>query len=383
MSGIYLHIPFCKQACHYCDFHFSTSLKSKDKLILALIKEIELRKSEFPSKINSLYIGGGTPSLLNEEEITSIFTALKKTIKIDFLREITIEVNPEDINLKKLNFLKKIGVNRLSIGVQSMDDKVLKWMNRIHNKEQVLKGINLAKRSGFYDISIDFIYGTPEFLKRNYNREISEIIALKPSHLSCYHLTIENGTYFGQLEKNKKLKPLEDETSEKEFLWISNKLQSCKYEHYEISNFAFKEKKSFHNSNYWKQLPYIGIGPGAHSFLKSKRRWNISNNNQYIKCIENKKSYFEEEKLSIYDIKNEQIMLGLRTKDGFNLKKCMIGIDDHQKKDFLKKIDELLEEKLIIKKNNDIFMRPDKWLMSEFVSRKLFTLKNDSRNKNK
>ena len=375
MSGIYIHIPFCKQACHYCDFHFSTSLKSKDKLILALIKEIELRKSEFPHELNSLYIGGGTPSLLNEEEIRSIFKALKKIVKLNFLREITMEVNPEDINLKKLNFLKKIGVNRLSIGVQSMDNKVLKWMNRIHNKEQVIKGINLAMRSGFYDISIDFIYGTPEFLKRNYNQEISEIIALKPSHLSCYHLTIEDGTYFGHLEKNKKLKPLEDTISEKEFLWISNKLKSCEYEHYEISNFAFKEKKSFHNANYWKQLPYIGIGPGAHSFLNLKRRWNISNNNQYIKYIENKKKYFEEEKLSKYDIKNEQIMLGLRTKDGFNLKKCMIGIDEHQKKDFLKKIDELLEEKLIIKKNNDIFMKPDKWLMSEFVSRKLFTLK--------
>ena len=375
MSGIYIHIPFCKQACHYCDFHFSTSLKSKDKLILALIKEIELRKSEFPPETNSLYIGGGTPSLLNEEEITSIFIALKKTIKLDFLREITIEVNPEDINLKMLNFFKKIGVNRLSIGVQSMDNKVLKWMNRIHNKEQALRGITLAKLSGFNDISIDFIYGTPEFLKRDYNREISEIIALNPSHLSCYHLTIENGTYFGHLKKNKKLKPLEDEISEKEFLWISNKLQSCEYEHYEISNFAFKEKKSFHNSNYWKQMPYVGIGPGAHSFLNSKRRWNISNNNMYIKSISNEKNYFEEEELSRYDIRNEQIMLGLRTKDGFNLKKCLIGIDDHQKKDFLKKIDELLEEKLIIRKNNDIFMKPDKWLMSEFVSRKLFTLK--------
>ena len=375
MSGIYIHIPFCKQACHYCDFHFSTSLKSKDKLILALVKEIEMRKSEFPDKINSLYIGGGTPSLLDEKELASIFTALEKTIKLNFLREVTFEVNPEDINIKKLSFLKKIGVNRLSIGVQSMDDKVLKWMNRIHNKEQVLKGITLAKKIGFDDISIDFIYGTPEFLERDYNQEISEIIALKPSHLSCYHLTIENGTYFGNLEKNKKLKTLEDKISEKEFLWISKKLQSCQYEHYEISNFAFKEKKSFHNSNYWKQLPYIGIGPGAHSFLNSKRRWNISNNNQYIKHIENKKSYFEEEELSKYDIKNEQIMLGLRTKDGFNFKKCLIELEEHHKEDFLKKIGELLEEKLIVKKNNDIFMKPEKWLMSEFVSRKLFTLK--------
>ena len=374
MSGIYIHIPFCKQACYYCDFHFSTSLKSKNKLILALIKEIELRKSDFPAEIHSLYIGGGTPSLLNEEDITSIFTALEKTIKLNLLREITIEVNPEDINIKKLNFLKKIGINRLSIGVQSMNDRVLKWMNRIHNKEQVLKGINLAKLSGFNNFSIDFIYGTPEFLNRDYNQEMSEIIALKPSHISCYHLTIENGTYFGHLEKNKKLKPLEDEISEKEFLWISNKLQSCEYEHYEISNFALKEKKSFHNSNYWKQLPYVGIGPGAHSFLNSKRRWNISNNNIYIKSISNEKNYFEEEELSSYDIRNEQIMLGLRTKNGFNLKKCMIGLDAVQKEDFLKKIDELLKEKLIIRENNDIFMRPEKWLMSEFVSRKLFKL---------
>ena len=219
-----------------------------------------------------------------------------------------------------------------------MNDRVLKWMNRIHNKKQVLKGVNLAKLSGFNNFNIDFIYGTPEFLNRDYNQEISEIIALKPSHISCYHLTIENGTYFGHLKKNKKLKPLEDEISEKEFLLISSKLQSFEYEHYEISNFAFKEKKSFHNSNYWKQLPYIGIGPGAHSFLKSKRRWNISNNNIYIKYISNEKNYFEEEGLSNYDLRNEQIMLGLRTKNGFNLKKLMIGLDAVQKEDFLKKL---------------------------------------------
>tara|TARA_Y100000385_G_C13065802_1_gene626627 strand:- start:94 stop:1224 length:1131 start_codon:yes stop_codon:yes gene_type:complete len=374
MSGIYIHIPFCKQACHYCDFHFSTSLKSKDKLILALIKEIELRKNEFPTDINSLYIGGGTPSLLNEDEIGSMFTVLKKIIKLHFLKEITIELNPEDLNIKKLNFLKKIGVNRLSIGVQSMDDKVLKWMNRIHNKEQVINGLSIAKEIGFEDISLDFIYGTPKFLNRDYDKELSEIIALSPSHLSCYHLTIENGTYFGHLEKIKKLKTIDDEISEKEFLWLSNKLQSHGYEHYEISNFALKGRRSFHNSNYWKQLPYIGIGPGAHSFLKKRRRWNISNNNQYIKAIKNLKSYFEEEELTKNDLKNEQIMLGLRTKNGFNLESCTIDFNDHQKKVFLNKIDKLLKENLIFKKNNDIFMNPEKWLLSELASRELFTL---------
>jgi len=375
MSGIYIHIPFCKQACHYCDFHFSTSLKSKDKLILAIIKEIAFRKNEFPNLINSLYIGGGTPSLLNDNELKSIFIAIEKVIKLNHLKEITIEINPEDINEQKLTLFKKIGINRLSIGVQSMEDKVLKWMNRVHNKDQVFNGLKLAKEYGFDNINIDFIYGTPEFLNRDYDNEISEIIALNPSHLSCYHLTIEKGTYFGHLEKNKKLKPIEDEISEKEFLWISNKLQSNRYEHYEISNFALNEKKSFHNSNYWKQLPYVGIGPGAHSFLNSKRRWNISNNNQYIKNVENEDGYFDEEELSKNDIKNEQIMLGLRTKSGFNIKEIILGADDQYKKDFLKKIDELLKEKLIFNKNDYIYMNPEKWLMSEFVSRKLFTLK--------
>ena len=375
MSGIYIHIPFCKQACHYCDFHFSTSLKSKDKLILAIIKEIAFRKNEFPNLINSLYIGGGTPSLLNDNELKSIFLAIEKVIKLNHLKEITIEINPEDINEQKLTLFKKIGINRLSIGVQSMEDKVLKWMNRVHNKDQVFNGLKLAKEYGFDNINIDFIYGTPEFLNRDYDNEISEIIALNPSHLSCYHLTIEKGTYFGHLEKNKKLKPIEDEISEKEFLWISNKLQSNRYEHYEISNFALNEKKSFHNSNYWKQLPYVGIGPGAHSFLNSKRRWNISNNNQYIKNVENEDGYFDEEELSKNDIKNEQIMQGLRTKSGFNIKEIILGADDQYKKDFLKKIDELLKEKLIFNKNDYIYMNPEKWLMSEFVSRKLFTLK--------
>jgi oxygen-independent coproporphyrinogen-3 oxidase len=374
MSGIYIHIPFCKQACHYCDFHFSTSLKSKTTLINYIIKEIELRKKEFPNNINSLYIGGGTPSLLTNNELSIIFNSLKKVIDITSLKEVTIEVNPEDINREKLNFLKEIGVNRLSIGVQSTNDKVLKWMNRIHDKQQVLLSLKLAKEYEFENFSIDFIYGTPPFLNRDYEKEISTLIEYLPTHISSYHLTIEKGTYFGHLEKKKELENIEDQKSEQEFLWLSKKLESSGYNHYEISNFSLEGKQSFHNSNYWKQLPYIGFGPGAHSFLKGKRRWNVSNNAQYIKKVGSKQSYFEDEKLSSLDLVNETIMLGLRTKEGFELDKIYGNLRRDKQKILNTKIQKLIAEDLLTLKENNIFMNKKKWLLSEYAARELFTV---------
>ena len=206
MSGIYIHIPFCKQACHYCDFHFSTSLASKSNLVSAITKEIILRKSEIPKDVKSLYIGGGTPSLLSLQELTTIFNSLKEVIELGNLKEITLEINPEDINEEKLDHFKILGINRLSIGVQSFDNKVLKWMNRIHSNQQIIDGLNLIKKYKFENINVDFIYGTPSFLNRNYALEISRILEFEPSHLSCYLLTIEEGTYFGHLEKKNELK---------------------------------------------------------------------------------------------------------------------------------------------------------------------------------
>lgn len=375
MSGIYIHIPYCKQACHYCDFHFSTSMKTKNEMIDCIVKEMDIRESEFSKKIDSLYIGGGTPSLMTNLELETIFNGLEKKISIGDIKEITIEINPEDIISEKLEFYKEIGINRLSIGVQSMNNNILKWMNRSHDTNQVINGLNNTKIAGFENINLDFIYGTPKNLSRDYKSELLEILKFNPTHLSCYHLTIEDGTYFGHLEKKKKIKRIEDDVSQQEFRWISEKLKSKNYQHYEISNFAVQGKESFHNSNYWNQSSYIGLGPGAHSFRNSTRRWNISNNRLYIKNIKAGIPYFEQEVLSPYDIVNEKIMLGLRTLNGLDKDHVFSIVPQAIKEEIESKLNTFLKDEILLSTNNIISMNPEKWLLSEYVSRELFILK--------
>ena len=375
MSGIYIHIPYCKQACHYCDFHFSTSMKTKNEMIDCIVKEMDIRKSEFSKKIDSVYIGGGTPSVMTNLELETIFNGLEKKISISDLKEITIEINPEDLINEKLEFYNEIGINRLSIGIQSMNNNILKWMNRSHNKNQIINGLNTVKEIGYENISLDFIYGTPKNLTRDIKDELLEILKFNPTHLSCYHLTIEDGTYFGHLEKKRKIKRIEDDVSQKEFQWISEKLKSKNYQHYEISNFALQGKQSFHNSNYWNQSSYIGLGPGAHSFRNSTRRWNISNNRLYIKNIKAGVPYFEQEVLSPYDLVNEKIMLGLRTLNGLDKNYIFSIVPQSIKDEIESKLNTFLKEKILISNNNIISMNPEKWLLSEYVSRELFILK--------
>lgn len=375
MSGIYIHIPYCKQACHYCDFHFSTSMKSKNEMIDCIVKEMDIRESEFSKKIDSLYIGGGTPSLMTNLELETIFNGLEKKVSIGDIKEITIEINPEDLISEKLEFYKEIGINRLSIGIQSMNNNILKWMNRSHYTNQVINGLNNTKVAGFENINLDFIYGTPKNLSRDYKSELLEILKFNPTHLSCYHLTIEDGTYFGHLEKKKKIKRIEDDVSQQEFRWISEKLKSKNYQHYEISNFAVQGKESFHNSNYWNQSSYIGLGPGAHSFRNSTRRWNISNNRLYIKNIKAGIPYFEQEVLSPYDIVNEKIMLGLRTLNGLDKDHVFSIVPQAIKEGIESKLNTFLKDEILLSTNNIISMNPEKWLLSEYVSRELFILK--------
>lgn len=375
MSGIYIHIPYCKQACHYCDFHFSTTMKTKNEMIDCIVKEMDIRKSEFSKKIDSVYIGGGTPSVMTNLELETIFNGLEKKISISDIKEITIEINPEDLINEKLEFYNEIGINRLSIGIQSMNNNILKWMNRSHNKNQIINGLNTVKEIGYENISLDFIYGTPKNLTRDIKDELLEILKFNPTHLSCYHLTIEDGTYFGHLEKKRKIKRIEDDVSQKEFQWISEKLKSKNYQHYEISNFALQGKQSFHNSNYWNQSSYIGLGPGAHSFRNSTRRWNISNNRLYIQNIKAGVPYFEQEVLSPYDLVNEKIMLGLRTLNGLDKNYIFSIVPQSIKDEIESKLNTFLKDEILISTNNIISMNPEKWLLSEYVSRELFILK--------
>ena len=375
MSGIYIHIPYCKQACHYCDFHFSTSMKTKNEMIDCIVKEMDIRESEFSKKNDSIYIGGGTPSLMTNLELETIFNGLEKKISIGDIKEVTIEINPEDLISEKLKFYKEIGINRLSIGIQSMNNNILKWMNRSHDTNQVINGLNNAKDAGFENISLDFIYGTPKNLSRDYKAELLEILKFNPTHLSCYHLTIEDGTYFGHLEKKREIKRIEDDVSQEEFRWISEKLKSKNYQHYEISNFAVQGKESFHNSNYWNQSSYIGLGPGAHSYRNSSRRWNISNNRLYIKNMKAGIPYFEQEVLSPYDLVNEKIMLGLRTLNGLDKNQIFSIVPQSIKDEIESKLNTFLKDEILICSNNIISMNTEKWLLSEYVSRELFILK--------
>ena len=375
MSGIYIHIPFCSKACHYCDFHFSTALKMKEELIDSMVKEIHLRKSDFQRKFNSLYFGGGTPSLLTEEELEKILNALSNYVSIESMSEITIEINPEDVEIQKLKTYKKLGINRLSIGVQSLDDKFLKWMNRGHSKSQIDKSINLINEMNFDNYSLDFIYGLPTHLKRNYKKEMEDLIKFNPNHISCYHLTIESGTYFGSLKDKNKWKGIKDQKSEEEFLWISERLKANNYNHYEVSNFSKVNQKAYHNSNYWEQKPYVGIGPSAHSFDNKTRRWNIANNKKYISQINSKLAYSDSEKLSNIDLFNEKIMLGLRTEKGFNLEEIMQNIDQKEKEIFNDKLQTFFNDGLLIQSNNRIKIPANKWLLSDYVSREFFILK--------
>ena len=374
LSGIYVHIPFCKKACHYCDFHFTTNLANTKKMTDSICKEMEIRKKEFSGNYNSLYFGGGTPSVLAISEIKQILDHLSKYTNRSELIEVTVEINPEDITEMLLKGYRELGVNRLSIGVQSLNDEILKWMNRSHNQEKAIQSILLAKKMGFENISVDFIYGVPGYPNRNIKQELLSLLSTKPFHISCYHFTIEDKTYFGHLKKQNKLKEIRDTQSEEEFKIITHLLCTNRYIHYEISNFSLPGKVSKHNTNYWKKNNYLGFGPSAHSYQYPYRSWNVSNNIQYIQQVSTNSFYPQKEELSEIDHFNELVMLGLRTSEGVNLLEALKLLNEKNKSDFNIKIDRFLYDGLLKIKNDILVMNKEKWLLSEFISRELFIL---------
>ncbi|MEO6454702.1 MAG: radical SAM family heme chaperone HemW [Ginsengibacter sp.] len=320
MSGIYFHIPFCKQACHYCNFHFSTSLLYKNEMLAAIQKEINLTASfSLNKKINTIYFGGGTPSLLSTAEIQKLLREIKGIYSVDKSAEITLEANPDDINENKLYEWRAAGITRLSIGIQSFKQKDLEWMNRTHNAEQALQSLTLVKSAGFTNYSTDLIYGTPGLDDDEWQDNIKTLIAHKVPHISCYALTVEPATALQKMIIQKTKENIDPEKQARQFLILIKLLENAGYEHYEISNFALPGYRSKHNSSYWQGELYLGIGPSAHSFFGNVRRWNISNNALYIKSIESNIIPFEEENLSITQQLNEYIMTSLRTMEGLNL----------------------------------------------------------------
>ena len=320
MAGIYIHIPFCKQACHYCNFHFSTSMKLKNDFLDALLKEISLRRDYLDGeKVNTIYFGGGTPSLLSSHELNIIMDAIHRSFDIEVGAEVTLEANPDDINVPVLTTWSKSGINRLSIGIQSFHKEDLVWMNRAHNEIQAMECVRLAQNAGFYNMSIDLIYGTPTLTDERWASNLIAALSMNIPHLSCYALTVEPGTALESMTKKKKVHPVSGDDQARQFLQMTEILTSRGYEHYEISNFALPGKRSKHNSSYWSGDKYIGLGPSAHSFNGTSRQWNVANNALYIKSLEGGSVPFEQEFLTDVQRFNEYVMTSLRTMEGTDI----------------------------------------------------------------
>lgn len=320
MAGIYIHIPFCRQACHYCDFHFSTSLRYKTELVDAIVQEAILQKAYLGTElIETIYFGGGTPSLLSQEEVEKILEALSSHYTIVTEPEITLEANPDDLAPEKLKALKAAGINRLSIGIQSFHDQHLKNLNRAHNAAEASRCVQEARAAGFTNISIDLIYAIPAPDHSLWQQDLETALTLRPEHISSYCLTIEPQTAFGNWLKKGKIKPVEEEYAAQQFEMLLQSLREAGYEQYEISNFSLPGKHSQHNSSYWQQKPYLGLGPSAHSFNRHSRQANVSNNARYLKAIGKSEVPFEREVLSRADMINEYILIGLRTQWGCSL----------------------------------------------------------------
>jgi oxygen-independent coproporphyrinogen-3 oxidase len=328
LAGIYIHIPFCKQACHYCNFHFSTSSRYKNEFVAALLKETELQKNYLPDEpVETIYFGGGTPSLLEIEDLKLQIDKIRSIYSISKFAEITLEANPDDISEKKLSVWKDAGINRLSIGVQSFFDEDLKWMNRAHNAEQAIGNLQLAIQY-FNNITIDLIYGVPLLTNEKWKQNVETAISLSVPHLSCYALTVEEKTPLYKMIRQHEKEDINPDEQSEQFLLLMQWLGDAGYEHYEISNFAKPGFRSRHNTSYWQGKKYLGLGPSAHSFNGTSRQWNISNNNIYIESINKGVIPFEKEELTHTQQLNEYIMTSLRTMEGLNLAKIHKAASD-------------------------------------------------------
>lgn len=325
MPGIYIHIPFCKKACHYCNFHFSTSLQYKDAFIKALLIEIELRKKylntdeEHCPEVTSIYFGGGTPSLLSYEDMQLIFEKLQQHFSIAATAEITMECNPDDLTPTKIEELKRTPVNRLSIGVQSFFDDDLQLMNRAHNSEQAYKSVVSAAAAGFENITIDLMYALPTLTDDKWVKNLETAFSLPINHISCYNLTVEEQTALAHLIKSGKMSAIDENRAINQFEILQHLAAQNEFEQYEISNFAKDGRYSKHNSSYWKGSSYLGFGPSAHSFNGISRQWNIANNQLYNAALLKGETIFEKENLSVDTLYNEYVMTGLRTMWGADL----------------------------------------------------------------
>ncbi|HAV25880.1 MAG TPA: coproporphyrinogen III oxidase [Bacteroidetes bacterium] len=375
MAGIYIHIPFCKKACFYCDFHFSVSFQQKDEVVASLIKELKERKNFIgQEEVKTIYFGGGTPSVLSAGNISEILKEVYAQYTVNDNAEITFECNPDDLSKEYLVGLKECGVNRLSIGIQSLNDESLTWMNRSHNVTQALQAIDSAAAFGFRDMSIDLIYGIPMLTEDEWRQTLKRALAMPINHLSAYSLTLEENTPYNKLVEQKKYKKPNDDDASRHFEILLEEIKLAGWEHYEVSNFCKAGNYSKHNTAYWQNVKYLGIGPSAHSFDGRGRHWNVRSNKEYIQKTQAGESVSESEELSTKDIVNETLLTGLRTKWGVNLAEVkeqyeydiaatnQTQIMEWQQKDWLEMKDGVLR------------LRADGFLFADYIASELFVL---------
>ncbi len=373
MAGIYIHIPFCKQACNYCDFHFSTSLKNKDGFLIALKKEIELQKDYLGKEtISTIYFGGGTPSLLSETELMSVFEKLHREFVIAPTAEITLEANPDDITKEKINELKHTPVNRLSMGIQSFFDEDLKLMNRAHTSKEAETAVKLSQDRGFENITIDLIYGIPTLTNQNWKHNLNTTFDLEVKHISAYCLTVEPKTALAHQIKTGKISNVDEQQSSEHFEMMLEEMNKHGFTQYEISNFCKPGFHSKHNSSYWLKENYLGLGPSAHSFNGTSRQWNISNNPLYIQALLKGEMNFEKEELTSNQRYNEYILTSLRTMWGSDLGYIEKVFGIPYLTHCMAEARPYLESKKLLLKENKLFLSDQGKLFADKIASELF-----------
>lgn len=378
MAGIYIHIPFCKKACHYCDFHFSTSLQYKSEMIEALIHELVLQKNYLErQKVETIYFGGGTPSLLEADELTRILDAIAGQFHLATDLEITLEANPDDLTIQKVKNFKQTPINRFSIGVQSFFDEDLIWMNRSHSASEAESAIKRVQDAGFENITADLIYGYPLLNDEKWTTNIRQMLELHIPHISCYSMTIEPGTALAHFTKQGKSKPIDERQSAAQFIELMGKLQKAGFLHYEISNFAQPGYESKHNTNYWKGEFYLGIGPSAHSFNGVSRQWNIANNANYLAAIAKHQVPAQVELLTLNNRFNEYLMTSLRTHWGADMHYVRSNFGTEYANLVLAKAETMLQKNWIKVVDEKLVLTEEGKLFADHIAAEFFIIDHD------
>ena len=375
MAGIYIHIPFCKQACTYCDFYFSTSSKMVDELVAGLIQEIKLQKDYFKESnddvINTIYFGGGTPSIIKPMHLQHIIEAICLNYNVANEIECTIELNPDDCSSSNIRSWKEMGINRVSCGVQSFVDKDLIFMNRSHSANEAESAIKRMQDTGVPNISIDLIYGLPNMNEKVWAANLNQAKNLEVTHLSCYSLTVEEKTVLAHLVK-KQLVKIDEQAAARDFEYLMHWSAQNGFEHYEISNLCKKGFESKHNSAYWKGIPYLGIGPSAHSFNGNFRQHNPPNMFSYLKSLNESKSYAVEEHLSFTEKYHEKIMIGLRLSQGISHVDVQNYLDEKIAKHFNSTLNKHLEKNNIVNLNDNFALSNQGKLIADYIIQDFF-----------